>query len=184
MLWLSWTLIPALALAAQDWAIEQATAGLPNPASIDAALGTFFLTAAMLVPLVAVSQCFMVHRIWPDAWWLFPAWFFINIASVVATLMLAEHKTFTIVLVGLGPAIALSLASPKPLRLSVFGQIFVYFGAGAALVRGIPDMQFFPAFWKHSSEIALLIGTAVSGLGLWVVSRWTTPGLRNADQGS
>jgi hypothetical protein len=93
------------------------------------------------------------------------------------------HETIAIVLVGLGPAIALSLASPKPLRLSVFGVIFVYFSAGAALVWVILDVRLFPPFWKHSSEISLLIGTAVSGFGLWVASRWATADLRNADQG-
>jgi hypothetical protein len=176
IMWLLWTLIPTAAWAAQSWAIELATAGLPNPASVDVAIGIFFLTTALLVPLVASSQCFMLHRIWPDAYWLLPAWFFINIGSVVTMLVLVRHQTFAIILVGLVPAITLSLASPKSLRLSVFVKIFLSFAAGTGLVWAIP----------HSSEIALLIGTAVSGQGLWIVSRRISrhdARLRNVSQG-
>ena len=115
-------------------------------------------------------------------------------------------------MLGLAPAIVLGLASPKSLRLSAFGAILLSFLGGAALAWAIqqywwtvsplslvshllpyellPEIliyHFMEVSRFLALEVSLLLGAAVSGFGLWLVSRWFSrrkAGLAPADGGS
>jgi hypothetical protein len=105
-----------------------------------------------------------------------------------------------ILTIGLAAAAVLSIASPKPLRRSAFAFIFLSFLGGGALIWGIDFNPLigrfllkasfpFDSFTAHLSYLApvqfhiysfmfyhrdllsLACGTAVSGFGLWLVSR-------------
>lgn len=106
-----------------------------------------------------------------------------------------------ILTIALAAAAVLSVASPQPLRRSAFAVIFLFFLSGGALMCGIntPPMggllleaSYFNPFTAHPSILALARfhifhfifghrelfslagGAAVSGFGLWLVSRWAS----------
>jgi hypothetical protein len=104
-----------------------------------------------------------------------------------------------ILTIGLAAAAAIAIASPKPLRRSAFVIIFAFILCGGALMCGIdtpligrllleasyPSHSFnaHPSFFvslqvrifsfilRHRDLFSLACGTAVSGLGLWLVAR-------------
>jgi hypothetical protein len=211
--WLLWTLIPALTVAALSWVTGSATrsAGNTNPASIMAGVA-FLIMMVLLIPVVTTLQWLILRSAWPRLIW--PAWllvvFIAGLATAVAgpIVVMETHSWLygaipPILAIGLAASAALATASPKPLRLSVFAVLFVFFIGGGALMCGIDtsligglllDSSYYPpySFTGHPSFLALLqsrtssfilyhrdlvslaSGTAVSGLGLWLVSRWAS----------
>jgi hypothetical protein len=109
-----------------------------------------------------------------------------------------------ILIIGLAAAVTLSIASPEPLRRFAFAVIFLSFLSGGALVWVMEfyalllklsfsinhftvhpitvhpsllatlllHMAYFLVHYHH--VLSLACGTAVSGLGLWLASRWAS----------
>ncbi len=214
--WLLWSLIPAVAWGTIDgltnYEMEQPANGGPGGAIGIAVLGIILMV--VLVPVVAMLQWLILRRTWPNIWWLWPAWFLSIIVSLVTVFaFLPKNEPIVIVVViVLLPAIVLGLASPKSLRLSAFGAILLSFLGGAALawviqqywwtvsplslVRHLLPYERTPEILIYhflevsrflAQEISLLLGAAVSGFGLWLVSRWMSgseAGLAASDSGS
>jgi hypothetical protein len=214
--WLLWSLIPAVAcgtiVGLTNYEMEQPENGGPGGAIGVAIFG--FLLMFALVPVAATLQWLILRRTWPNVWWLWPAWFLIIIVSLVAVFAFLpkNEPIVVVVMIGFAPAIVLGLASPKSLRLSAFGAILLSFLGGAALAWVIqqywwtvsplslashllpyellPEIliyHFLEVSRFLALEISLLLGTAVSGFGLWLVSRWISrrkAGLAPADGGS
>jgi hypothetical protein len=214
--WLMWSLIPAVAWGTisvvTDYAMAQPENGGPGGAIGTAILGIVLMVVMM--PVVATLQWLILRRTWPNIWWLWPAWFLMIIVSLVTVFVfLPRNKPIVIVVViVLLPAIVLGSASPKSLRLSAFGTLLLFFLGGMALVWVIqqywwivsplslvrhllpyertPEIliyHFLEVSRFLELEISLLFGAAVSGFGLWLVSRWISrsqAGLAAADGGS
>jgi hypothetical protein len=214
--WLLWSLIPAVAwgtmVGLTNYEMVQPENGGPGGAIGIAILG--FLLMFALVPVVATLQWLLLRRTWPNVWWLWPAWLLNIIVSLVTVFVFLPKNVpiAVVVMIGLAPAIVLGLASPKSLRLSTFGAILLSFLGGAALawviqqywwtvsplslVSHLLPYELLPEILIYhfldvsrflALEVSLLLGAAVSGFGLWLVSRRISrrkAGLAPADGGS
>jgi len=196
--WLLWTLIPALAVAAFGYVTDSATrsAGNADPASVMAGISAGFLMIVLLVPVVTTLQWLVLRRAWPRLVW--PAWLLVVFVSILATLVagpIVAMRTHSwlygeippVLTIALAAAAVLAVASPKPLLRSVFAVLFVAFLGGGVLMCGINtpvigrlllessyQHQMLSFMFYHRDLISLASGTAVSGFGLWLVSRWAS----------
>ena len=176
---LLWIVIPTIAVDVHNRVVESyKRSDLPDPASLDAAFGSYFFTVLMLLLLIATLQWLILRRTWPDIWWL--AWFLVVFVSSIMTLaLLRTSQPIVIILAfGLAPSVVLSLASQNSLRLLVFMTTLVFFSSGAALVWFTQNGEFilhrlsYPLthFFAAHPEASCAFSTAVSGFGLWLVS--------------
>jgi len=199
--WLLWSLIPAVVWGAigglTDYEMARPENGGPGGAIGIAILGG--LLTVVLVPVVATLQWLILRRTWPNVRWLWPAWLLAIVVSLVAVFVFLpkNEPIVVVVVIGLAPAIVLSLASPKSLRLSAFGAILLSMLGGVSIAWVIqrywwtvsplsivsrllpyerqPEIliyHFLEVSRFLSLEISLLLLTAVNGFGLWLVSRW------------
>lgn len=179
------------------------SAGNRNPAGVAAGIAAFAMVTLLLVPIVTTLQWLILRRgwrrlLWP-AWLLV---IIVSVASVAVGWIMPLYGTVLPVLtIALAAAAVLGIATPKPLRRSAFAAIFLFFLSGGALMCGINaplvvrlllEASYFNSFTAHPGILALVrfhtfsfifhhrvllslaCGAALSGFGLWLVSRWAS----------
>jgi hypothetical protein len=139
--------------------------------------------AIVSVPVIGMLQWLIVRRTWATPL-LLPGWLLSTIICLVAFVIFRGMLWIPLGLLAVLPTLLLTYASPPGLRLRAFSVLLASFAIGAALAWTMLEI-YWPGlgFYQRAAHsviaqgmlrlcLSVLVAAAVSGAGLWIVSRW------------
>lgn len=186
--WLAWTIMPAVPFAlvglVEFYAAEAYRP--PDDGGPGLVIGlaiVILLIVIVSVPVIGTLQWLILRRTWANPL-LLPGWILGIFICLVTFVILRGMPWVPLALLALLPAVLPTFASPQGLRFRAFSILLSSFAIGPVLAWAMlgnywPGLRLYeraPHSVVVQSMLALclpiVVAAAVSGAGLWIVSRW------------